>query len=395
MIIMKPVLKRSLLFLVIVGVAVPIFIILLVSGDRSKGPLENFGRVISGGVARFEKRVVGGDTRAARSNSLAWFNRYRNNKVLLNYPDTLFLGAYDNNTVESYESIVSLEDSLKMKLPIIQLYTAWGSKKDQIFPLLRAQAIYDLGSIPMITWEPWLNDFDAVKYPTNAALDNINRGGMKAVAEGKYDAYIDEWAKDAVEFHAPLFLRFGHEMNDPYRYPWGPQYNKPEDFIAAWKHVVDRFRTAGANNIIWIWSPHPAYLTFEQYYPGEKYVDWIGVGALNYGTVAPWSKWWSFHDIFKGFYNNVSLYNKPIMICEFGSLEVGGDRAAWYQQALDSFPQKYPLVKSLVMFNNSADNTTTYKTLDWSITRAPDVTAAVHQSLKDWPAMKKNNHKNN
>lgn len=381
---MKKVIKRTSAFLIVIAFAIILFILLLFIGDKSKGPLENLARAVDNGVAKFEKKMVGGNTREARSASLKWFDRYRNNKVRINYPDTIFLGAYDNNTAESYESIVSLEDSLKLKLPIIQLYTAWGSKKEQVFPLLRAQAIYDLGSIPMITWEPWLNDFDVQKYPVNAAADNVNRGGMKAIARGKYDEYIDTWAADAKDFHAPFFLRFGHEMNDPYRYPWGPQYNKPEDYIAAWKHIVDRFRKIGADNAIWIWSPHPAYKTYEQYYPGNNYVDWIAVGALNYGTVETWSKWWSFDETFKEFYTKISTYDKPMMISEFGSLEVGGDRVKWYKDALDSLPYKYKAVKAVVFYNNSNDNTTSYKTFDWSITKDQQVTATIKKSIANW-----------
>jgi beta-mannanase len=179
-------------------------------------------------------------------------------------------------------------------------------------------------------------------------------------------------------------------MNDPYRYPWGPQYNKPEDYIAAWRHVVDRFRKIGAdNNAIWIWSPHPAYTSYAQYYPGKDYVDWIGVGALNYGIVAPWSKWWSFHDIFNNFYSKVSLYDKPMMISEFGSLEVGGDRVVWLKQALDSLPYKFPKVKSIVFYNNSNDNTTTYKVLDWSITKDESALKAVRGSFNNWKKLSK------
>src|SRR5919112_6448969 len=112
----------------------------------------------------------------------------------------------------------------------------------------------------MITWEPWLDDFDG--HVTTAGVEpltNKNTNGLKAIADGKFDGYIDKWAADAKDFAAPFFLRFGHEMNDPYRYPWGPQNNKPEDFISAWKHIRGQFHKVGAENAIWVWSPHPAY----------------------------------------------------------------------------------------------------------------------------------------
>jgi len=361
-----------------------IFILLLFAGDKSKGPLQDLFQSVDNHVSRFEKKMAGGTLREQRSTSLKWFDRYRNSKARLNYPDTLFLGVYDNNTAESYEKVIALEDSLNTKLPIIHLYSAWGSKKDEVFPLLRVQAIYDLGSMAMITWEPWLNDFDYGLFPRNEAPDKVNKNGMRAVANGVYDAYIDKWAQDARDFVAPIFVRLGHEMNDPYRYPWGPQNNKPEEFIAAWRHVVERFRMLKADNVIWIWSPHPAYTDYKIYYPGDDMVDWIGIGTLNYGTVAPWSQWWSFNEIFGKCYENLSNYNKPMMISEFGSLEVGGDRTSWYQQALDDLPSQFPAVKSLIFFNNSNDNTTTYKELDWSITNDSKITKSIRESLNGW-----------
>jgi beta-mannanase len=156
-------------------------------------------------------------------------------------------------------------------------------------------------------------------------------------------------------------------MNDPYRYPWGPQNNKPVDFINAWRHVVKLFKDAGATNVIWIWSPHPAYANYDAYYPGDAFVDWVGVGTLNYGTVATWSKWWSFDEIFGNYYPQLSKYKKPIMITEFGSLGVGGNRAKWYKDALTDMPIKYPEIKSVIFFHCKNDNTTTYKALDWYI----------------------------
>lgn len=375
---MKTILFRIALILFALVAGTAIFLLLAYAGDKTKGPLDDFVTVVNSKVAKLEKNIV--DTRESRSASLKWFDRYRNSTVVMNKPDSFFLGAYDDNTLESYESIIELEDSIKNKLPIISIYTAWGSKKNEVFPVLRAQAIYDLGSMPMITWEPWLDDFDPALFPVDAQATNKNKGGLQAIAEGKFDAYIDEWAADAKSFGHPFFLRFGHEMNDPYRYPWGPQNNKPQDFIAAWRHIADRFRSIGATNAIWLWSPHPAY-PYKDFYPGANYVDWVGTTTINYGTVATWSQWWTFDDIFGKFYNTTLLYQKPIILTELSSLEVGGNRAEWFKQAFSSVRYKYPAVKALVFFHVANDVTTTYKSLDWSFKNDPKVVAVIRQSI--------------
>jgi hypothetical protein len=375
---MKTTIVRTSRILIALGLGSLLFVILSYAGSKSKGPLDEVAVLLNKNVANFEKNIV--DTRESRSTSLRWFQKYRKNKDALTKTDVLLLGAYDDHTAESYESIIALEGAMNTQLPIISLYTAWGSKRTEVFPVLRAQAIYDLGSVPLITWEPWIDDFDPQSYPVSSDDANRNKGGLKAIAEGKFDAYIDKWAADAKSFGEPFFLRFGHEMNDPYRYPWGPQNNKPGDYVAAWKHVRDRFHKAGAENVIWVWSPHPAY-SYSEFYPGDEDVDWIGTTTINYGTVAPWSQWWSFDETFGKFYYDISVHRKPIMLTEFGSLSVGGDRAQWFKTAFEVLPTKYPDVKAAVFFHVSADNTTTYKSLDWSFINDEKVVEALKSSI--------------
>jgi hypothetical protein len=375
---MKTILLRTSRIIIAIALGSSLFFLLSYAGGKSKGPLDDMAILLNKNLAHFEKRIV--DTRESRSASLQWFDKYRNNKGILNKPDVMFLGAYDDHTAESYESLISMEEALHTKLPVMSLYTAWGSKRNEVFPVLRAQAIYDLGSIPLITWEPWLDDFDQQFFPGETADVNKNKNGLKAIVEGRFDTYIDKWATDAKNFGSPFFLRFAHEMNDPYRYPWGPQNNKPEEFIAAWKHVKDRFHKMGADNAIWVWSPHPAY-SYKEFYPGAENVDWIGTTTINYGTVATWSQWWSFDDIFGKFYADVSLYKKPLMLTEFGSLSVGGDRAEWFHAAFESLPVKYPAVKAIIFFHVANDITTTYKSLDWSFINDEKVVSQLKRSI--------------
>jgi len=266
----------------------------------------------------------------------------------------------------------------------MQVYTAWGSKDEQKFPMVKVQTILKLGSLPVITWEPWLTDFDAEEYPQLRERNKRDRGGLKDIANGLYDDYITEWATDAAEVKQPILLRFGHEMNDPYRYPWGPHNNRPEDFISAWKHVHDLFIEHGANNIIWVWCPHPAHGLFDLYYPGSEYVDYTGVGVLNYGTVAHWSEWWDFKDIFGQHYDDLAAFNKPIMITEFGSLAVGGNRGTWYHKALNNLPENYPMVKCMMFFHFSKDNTLTQQELNWYFIDDSTCVANISNAIHAW-----------
>lgn len=354
--------------------------------SASEGPiaatLDWLGTTVGSIEYHIRQRLEGG---LGRSGELAWFRPYRTGADRLRRPDAVLLGAYDSGLPESLDGVVELERTISTTLPLVHVYTAWGDKPERRFPLQLATAIWDMGSVPAITWEPWLTDFENTRHPFLPLRDARERHGMAAVARGDYDFYVDMWAADAARFGKPLFLRFAHEMNDPYRYPWGPQNNTKEEYIAAWKHVRECFERRGARNVIWTWSPHVAYLYWDTYYPGSQYVDWVATGALNYGSVGQqWSHWWTFHEIFGTEYPRLVSFGKPIMLAEFGSLAVGGDRAAWYRDALTDLPEKYPAVKAVLFFQAKSDQTVTYQKLDWSIDSDTALARTVAAAIRPW-----------
>jgi hypothetical protein len=349
----------------------------------SEGPLTGALTRVATMVGATEHAVRGRLLGSGRAKSLAWFSTDRD-VARLRHPASILLGAYVTGIPATLDGLSPFEGAIGRAVPLVQLYAAWGDRPDQQFPLQLTTAIWDLGSVPLVTWEPWLVDFESGRHPNLPLRDARDRHGLGAVANGDYDFYIDAWARDAARFGHPLFVRFGHEMNDPYRYPWGPQNNSKEEYVAAWRHVVDRFRALGAGNVVWVWSPHVAYEYWDLYYPGDAYVDWVATGVLNFGPIAQWSRWWSFDEIFGKAYPKLAGFHKPVMVAEFGSLAVGGDRAAWYGAALGSLPSKYPAVRALLFFDIANDQTVTYQKVDWSLESDSATTDAVRRAISAW-----------
>jgi len=364
--------------------AIAIILALAYAGDQGRGPLERLFSSVGSKVRKAEARMMLQARTTKRADRLQWFQPYANKASLMKDPDRILLGAFDNRMKESLESIVTLEDSLHTTFPLIHIYTAWGDKPEQEFPVRQVEGILGAGSVPVITWEPWLSAFDKEQHPQLRMAESRDKGGLKDVAAGAYDFYIRKWAQAARDAGKTVIVRLGHEMNDPYRYPWGPQNNTAADFIAAWHHVHTVFAEEKANNVLWVWSPHPAYGYFKEFYPGDSLVDYIGINTLNYGAVASWSKWWTFKDIFGKCYDEIAKFNKPVMLTELGSLEVGGSRSKWFAAALDSLPSRYPAVKSVLFFHFSEDNTTTQQTLNWYVRDDTATTRAIRRSLKKW-----------
>lgn len=300
----------------------------------------------------------------------------------LKQPARMLFGAYDGGFPNDTSGFVALETRLRYRFPIISFYTAWGDKPDQQFPLRMVETIDRLGSVPMITWEPWVTDFDPRVRTNLPPTAEREYASLAAIAKGEYDFYVAPWAEAAAKFGKPIFLRFAHEMNDPYRYPWGPQNgNRPDDFIGAWRRVHDIFQKKGATNVIWVWSPHISMPWFEYYYPGDHVVDWIGMGILNYGNVANWSRWWDLHQIIDKAYPTLSRFNKPMMIAELGTLGSGGEIHVWYQQAFYHLEHTYGRIRAIVFFNQPNDVTMSSYPLNWTITQDPRAVEFVAREL--------------
>ncbi len=351
-------------------------------GQRSEGPVDAFFGKVTDMISRMEDRFILNQRTVAREESTGWF-KYSPAEML--YPSRILTGAFDDNADESLKPLFELEEALHTTFAFIHIYTAWGSKPDQQFPKTAVRSILRSGSVPLITWEPWLNDFDPKDFMTPLRPKEVrDKHGLRDVADGLYDAYIRAWAREAASIREPLFVRFGHEMNDPYRYPWGPQNNTNEEFIDAWRHVYGIFREEGAVNVLWVWSPHPAYGWFNEYFPGADYVDWVGVGVLNYGTVAPWSQWWTFEEIFGKHYAALAEFGKPIMISEFGSLVVGGDRVEWLADALETIRECYPMIRAVLFFHYSYDQTTTLQPLDWTVINDTAAVRTIAREVSGW-----------
>ncbi|MFH1765077.1 MAG: hypothetical protein ABIF09_12895 [Gemmatimonadota bacterium] len=268
--------RLALSVLVALG-SVALVITLVAAGTASEGPISSVFRRVGGWVSGLESRAVHSLRGPGRTAGLGWLAPHRADADSLRHPDDLLLGVYTENLTSTLEGVTALEETLDVTFPLIQHYTAWGEEPSQLFPGRIVQAIDALGSIPVITWEPWLTTFENRNHPHLPLRESRDRGGLVAVAAGDYDFYLEPWAWEAAEWGKPLLVRVAHEMNDPYRYPWGPQNNQP----------------------------------------------WVATGALNYGTVAYWSQWWSFDEIFGRHHEFLLGLGKPIMIAEFGTLGRG------------------------------------------------------------------------
>jgi mannan endo-1,4-beta-mannosidase len=108
---------------------------------------------------------------------------------------------------------------------------------------------------------------------------------LGAIAAGRYDRYLSQYATAVRTLGGPVGLSFANEMNVSWS-PWGYRHVPPHVFVAAWRHVHQVFAAVGARKVIWIWTvarirgtpgdrrvaPDP-----RPWWPGGAYVDWVGL----------------------------------------------------------------------------------------------------------------------
>lgn len=244
------------------------------------------------------------------------------------------------------------EERFQAPFNLVAQYIPWTDRYDEKLADSLLQFMSSSTAYPLITWEPWVSTF--TKYTDNDELKNEKKG-LSYVTSGYFDDYIVDFAQQLKALNKPVFLRFAHEPDNP-MYPWSPSGgNSPGDFIAAWKHVHSLFQKAEAHNVLWVWNPWKAE-NMKDYFPGEKYVDWIGVTCLNYGAYNPDGKWYEFDEYYHPFATD-SIFQKniPVLLAEFGSLDAGGNRQVWLQNALHNINNNYPEIRGIVFFHSDQD----------------------------------------
>jgi hypothetical protein len=177
-------------------------------------------------------------------------------------------------------------------------------------------------------------------------------GRLRDIALGVYDAYFKEFAETVKDFDGPVFISINHEMNGTW-YPYSEAYPNSgvtsADYIASWRRIVDVFRRAGANNVAWVWSPNVpdvGPVPAAKYYPGDDYVDWVGVSFYS-GNPA---------DALDSIYKTYAA-RKPIFITEWATAPeksqyypaYPGD-AKWVDAVFHALDTRYPRVKAISWF---------------------------------------------
>lgn len=156
--------------------------------------------------------------------------------------------------------------------------------------------------------------------------------------DGKHDDFLNQYAKAVAESGKPVLFRLCNEMNGDWC--MYSAYHTSKDtslYVEFYKYVYSIFEKNGAlKNTIWVWNPNERSYPYYDwnhalcYYPGDQYVDVVGLTGYNTGTYHQAENWRSFATIYDTFYYQYcSWFSQPLMITEFACSSYGGDKAQW------------------------------------------------------------------
>jgi hypothetical protein len=285
-----------------------------------------------------------------------------------NHTEGVFIGVFREGAPANINHIKNFARDAGKKPAMIMWYQDWK----QSFPAEDVQKVVAYGATPHIVWEAryWGND---------------SKVTLKDIIDGKWDDYIRSWAKAIKASKETVFLRIGHEFNVGV-YPWGVgNNNKDADlYIKAYRHIVNVFKKENVKNVKWIWcfnnysNPDEPWNDWAKAYPGDDYVDWVGIDGYNWGKTQEWSGWEDFKTLFRSQMRRAKKLwpDKPIMIAEFASAEKGGDKAAWIRQLPGLLKSSMRDIDAIVWFDIK-------KEADWRVKSSKKSAAAFKEIMKD------------
>jgi mannan endo-1,4-beta-mannosidase len=253
------------------------------------------------------------------------------NKTALLHPKHKYYGIFTPGAPADMSGIDTITNETG-KQPNLNLYfQAWdaGSASGQVnFSTKSAQNDCAAGLLPMLTWESWDTKVQGDNRGTEGVAWSQPAFAPSNIIAGQYDAYIEATAKRIAKLGCPIALRFDQEVNG-YWYPWGETTtgmpgtpdSRAQLYIKMWRHVWRIFNNVGATNVIWVWSPnfqsatHHGLPDLSASYPGDKYVDWVGIDGYYYNDP---------NQTFDGLFGSTmsqlrqTAPNKPWLIAETG-----------------------------------------------------------------------------
>lgn len=287
-------------------------------------------------------------------------------------------GVYIDNATyaKNFDAWIQKQASLRH----INLGWTNSTSPQQIFST-QVQPIWDAGHVPFVDWMPF------------PYLTWTNPSPNEDIVNGVYDHYIEGFLDATKAFLSGpdgkwgtaddrrIYVRFALEPNGNW-FPWSP--NCPpcggtgqkisqsiDSYLALWRYLTTYVRTTYAldgSHLQWVWGANSddavdAGWKLEDFYPGDQYVDWLGVDGYNWGNTLPGHQWQTPEEVFGTAISRLQKLapSKPVIVGTYGCTSIpNGVQAkdSWLSDSFSFFLQKD--VRAFTYFSIDNDH-------DWAV----------------------------
>jgi beta-mannanase len=302
---------------------------------------------------------------ATSSGNVPAFENIGVEATMMPPPNSIFSGAWVNPvTTNGPQNLPALEQNCARTLALSMHYYNWAdstlASAGNFTNAMGGDAAS--GRIPVISWHG--------TYLTN-------------ILAGKEDTNITNAAKAIAAFHGPVLVRWFWEMNlhDANGSTWqflgypadGSNPSSTQvaaaqtNFVAAWKHIRNVFDANSAANVIWLWNPgagndsapgQTAGGYTDAFYPGDAFVDWIGLDAYN-RLDDSFAKTFTTDPSYG--YTNMTAHAKPLLIGETGAYYTNeSHQITFFDFAASALQTNFPELLGFMYFDAGGAD-------DWSL----------------------------
>jgi Glycosyl hydrolase family 26 len=189
---------------------------------------------------------------------------------------------------------------------------------------------------------------------------------------------VVRWARTIASRPGPVFLAYHHEPEAS----GSSGYGSAAEFIKAYQRVVSVFRAQGAKNVRFTWqmtdwafrvSPADAR-SAARWYPGDAYVDVVGVDAFNWSDCGEGrGRWMSLAALVNPALTFARAHGKQASLPEFGA-DPDPLRAQWLADAHAYLAANNDVVAAAFYFNRGPTNPANLD-CSWTLNRSAEFAA--------------------
>lgn len=303
-------------------------------------------------------------------------------------------GAFHSAFVDTQDNVPSSQDLLNrvrsyenqtgIKLQIVSIQSNWRNGFE--FPSQAVQELYEAGYLAQVRIVPGLD----------SRIDTGRRDpifDLEKVAKGDFDGPLTKMLQSIATLKGkdgqtiPVMISFAPEPNGGrYRHSgslygagetakWGDPSlpDGPEVFRDAYRHLIDLARGAEVNAVNITWALHldsearplEPWNAMKNYYPGDNYIDWLGLTVLGPQRRQDVAGYQQFQDVLYGrgvqeqnrWSEFLAISDRPYRgLFKFAVVEDPNQscrKADWLSRSLKAIPSQFNQFKLVAYWSQS------------------------------------------